>query len=573
MEERPIPNKRKFLQTLKSINVIGGLLSKTDKFKIGASALLLLISSMLEVAAISTMYPFLVFAFGNKSELADIPFIDFETLIAVSDGSLWKLSVVYISFILGSLVARIYILRTTGLYIAIASNNLAVLIFERTIFSESERLSSQEVISNILLRCNYAMGVFINITTIFSALILIIGVVYTLLSVNPMVTFLGSGSVAICYFLITKATSKRSLKNGVLIDNKSVSQLKHANQCLGDSKGIIIEGRVKNEMQRFKETDFQIRRSRLSNFLINSIPRSVIESLIVTTIIIVVFSSASQGIKVEDFLPVVGLFALAFQKLLPSVNSLFVNYTNILQSTESIDQLANQIRGFAVNGSTEQRHFHFETLQLNNVTNTDVDKGEELYEPVNLTVRRGEKILIRGKSGVGKSTFLESIIGLKTFSGGELVVNGLARVRDNPRAWWSCLTYIPQAGYVYEGSIFHNITLMEPNDVFDSEKYEKAVKIARLPYPLDPQIHQQTTIKENGQDLSGGERQRLLLARALYGVKDVLLLDEALSALDANLRSDILRDITEQLTDVTILYISHNTSDRQIFTREVVLER
>ena len=108
---------------------------------------------------------------------------------------------------------------------------------------------------------------------------------------------------------------------------------------------------------------------------------------------------------------------------------------------------------------------------------------------------------------------------------------------------------------------------------FDSKKYEAAVSVARLPYPLDPKVHQQITVKENGQDLSGGERQRLLLARALYGVKDVLLLDEALSALDANLRSDILKDITVQLTDVTILYISHNTSDRKIFTREVVLER
>ena len=87
-ERKPISHKPKFLQTLKSINVIGGLLSRTDKIKIGASALLLLISSMLEVAAISTMYPFLVFAFGNESDLTAIPFIDFETLISFSDGSL-----------------------------------------------------------------------------------------------------------------------------------------------------------------------------------------------------------------------------------------------------------------------------------------------------------------------------------------------------------------------------------------------------------------------------------------------------------------------------------------------------
>ena len=562
-----------FTQLYYSIRTISTILSRKDKVRILLSAVLIIVSSMLDVAAISTMYPFLVYALGSESSFSAIPFINFETFLNLFNGSLIVLSVIYISFIVFSFIFRVFILRQTGRYIAYASNNLACQVFERTIFGDQERASSQEIISNILLRCNYAMGVLINITNIFAAIVLIGGVFYTLIKVNATVTIIGSGSVAVCYLLMTKLTSKKSLSNGALIDKMSVLQLRHSNQCLGNLKNIVIEGRITNEIQYFRELDILVRLSRLSNHLINSIPRSAVETLIVTTIIVFVVYSSNYGIKVDGFLPLIGLYAIAFQRLLPSINSLFINYVNVLQSAESISQLANQIDDLGFKEDIEHRDYNVNSIELIDVSNQHKKTKQSLYKPICQFIAKGDKVIIRGKSGVGKSTFLESIIGLNLDYAGTIKVNTKDIRDENIRVWWNSLTYIPQTGYIFEGSVYYNITSLLDTETVDIEKYETAYRISRLPYENDLSKHKDIHIAENGGNLSGGEKQRLLLARALYRAKDVVFLDESLSALDPSLRRQILIDLIEQCRELTLFYVSHNTDDSKLFEKQITLDR
>ena len=556
-----------------SIKTISTILSRKDKVRIIISAILITFSSMLEVAAISTMYPFLVYAFGGASSFSAIPIIDFESNLNIFNGSFLSISAIYILFIIFSFLFRVFILRQTGYYIAYASNNLACRVFERTIFGDKNISSSQELISNILLRCNHAMGTFINATNIFAAVLLIGGVVYTLISVNAMVTIIGGGSVAACYLLITKITSNRSLSNGALIDKMSVLQLKHANQCLGNRKNIVIEGRIKNEIEHFRELDILIRLSRLSNHLINSIPRSAVETLIVCTIIISVAYSSKSGINVVEFLPLIGLYAIAFQKLLPSINSLFINYVNILQSAESMNQLAMQIDKLGFKEDIEHQNYNVTSIELVDVSNQHKKTKGSLYKPISQLINKGDKVIITGQSGIGKSTFLETIIGLNSSYTGTIKVNG-KDIRDkNIRIWWNSITYIPQSGYIFEGSLFYNITMSLDIEALDIQKYDMAYRISRIPYNNNVSNHKDIHISENGGNLSGGEKQRLLLARAIYRMKDVLFLDESLNALDSNLRRQILTDLIEQFPEITVFYISHNTDDRKLFEKQITLDR
>ena len=566
------PRKSKLLELYLSLKTISGLLSNKDKTKILVSAILLFFSSILEVAAISTMYPFLLYAFGNESDFTAIPIMNLEAIFDLFNGSFVGMSAIYILFIICSATFRIVILRQTGRYIASCSNNLAHQVFERTIFGGNQKHSNQEVISSIIKRCDVAMGVLICIAGIFSALVLIMGVAFSLISINPIMTLIGISSLGACYLLMTKITSKKSLDNGAVIDKNYVQLLKIAKQCLGNFKNIVIEGRMKNELLRFRNVDSLIRLRRLNNHLINSIPRLVIETFIICIIITSVVYASLNGINVDNFLPLIGLYAIAFQKLLPSINSLFTNYSNILQSAESLNQLARQVRLLVVKEENEDRIYNVQTIELINISNKNQKTKANIYKPISLFINKGDKIVIRGSSGVGKSTFLESIIGLNASSTGIVRVNNETINKHNKRRWWNSLTYIPQTPYIFEGSLYYNITLSQDPKVFDSKKYEMAYRISRLPYDCDASKHHDIAIAEDGGNLSGGEKQRLVLARAIYRMKNVIFLDESLSAIDPELRHQILTDLIESFPEFTVLYISHNPGDLALFDKKISVE-
>jgi len=526
---------------------------------------------MLEVATISTIYPFLMYAFGNESGFTAIPFIDFDDIFSRLDGSLVYISAVYVSLILMSLFFRIFVLRKTGKYIALASNTLTTEIFEQTAFSGRGGKSSQEVVSNILLRCNYTMGALVNLSNIFAALVLIGGVVYTLISVNPTVTLIGSGSVIVCYLMISGFTNKKSYINGQTIDKESVSQLKYAYECFSNFKNIVIEGRVKNAVKSFQGVDARIRLSRLSNHLINSVPRLIVETLIVFSIIGFVSYSSMNGVNITSILPLIGLYALAFQKILPSINSLFVNYSNILQAADSIEKLAKQVITLRQESDIEHRKFDVKQVEVSGVANHDLKSNRSLHKPVSKKIQKGEKIIIKGRSGIGKSTFLESLIGLRKCSVGELKVNGELITSENLKMWWNSLTYIPQTPFIYEASLVYNISQCSHLKEVDQEKYEIACKTAHLSFGHDIQSHLAIMVQEDGRNLSGGEKQRLVIARALYRSKDVIFMDEALSALDPELRRNILNEIFENYPNTIILYVSHNEDDVSLFKNQITL--
>ena len=241
-----------------SLKIINQLLTRKDKKNLIASAFLIMISSIMEVATISTIYPFLAYAFNDDSSQSSIGFINFDYFFGGMKNSLWALSAAYIGLILVSFMFKIYVLRLTGMFVAKASNNLTCEVFERTIFGQTaikaSAVSSQEIISNILLRCNYAMGVYYLISNSFAALVLIIGVVYTLIYANPIVTIIGSISIICCYLITLRITAKTSVKNGEIIDSQSIKPNKTCKPMPWKFKKASLSKTELKPNQKFSET-------------------------------------------------------------------------------------------------------------------------------------------------------------------------------------------------------------------------------------------------------------------------------------------------------------------------------
>ena len=132
------------------------------------------------------------------------------------------------------------------------------------------------------------------------------------------------------------------------------------------------------------------------------------------------------------------------------------------------------------------------------------------------------------------------------------------------------INYISQNEYLFTDTILENITLGRVVDEKEVKRVCKITKIDEIIKKSDLGI--KTMIEENGFNLSGGERQRIILARGLLKESDIYIFDEALSAVDSKKELDILEALFKFLKGKTIIFISHNQKNKDIFDRTIYLK-
>jgi ATP-binding cassette subfamily C protein CydD len=196
--------------------------------------------------------------------------------------------------------------------------------------------------------------------------------------------------------------------------------------------------------------------------------------------------------------------------------------------------------------------------------------GQLLNKPLNLTLTPGQSVLLRGPSGIGKSTLLDTLAGFLPIAAGQLLINQQASDVFNHTQWQSRIGYIAQQPELLFDSIRHNLCL---GRAFTDEQLFAALKAAQadalvreLPKQLDYQI------SDSGGYLSGGQAQRIALARIFLHQPDLLLLDEPTANLDdetADLFLKALQQFTQQ--GGMLIMASHRISDKAFFQQVITL--
>jgi ATP-binding cassette subfamily B protein len=277
------------------------------------------------------------------------------------------------------------------------------------------------------------------------------------------------------------------------------------------------------------------------------------------------------------FLPVLGALAMGAQRLLPAFQQVYAGYAYFVGNQASIADIVAMLEQPLPEHAFEpppppldfQREIRFEKVSFC-YPSTDT----AVLSEVDLVIPRGARVGFVGKTGGGKSTALDLLMGLLEPSGGRILVDGQPIVGTHGRAWQRTLAHVPQSIFLSDATIAENIAIGVPRSKIDPERVREAARVAQVAEFIEglPEGYD-TSVGERGVRLSGGQRQRLGIARALYKRATVLVFDEATSALDNATERDLLASIEALSRDLTILTIAHRLSTVERCDTIVVLEQ
>ncbi|MEH1766464.1 ABC transporter ATP-binding protein [Nostoc sp.] len=191
---------------------------------------------------------------------------------------------------------------------------------------------------------------------------------------------------------------------------------------------------------------------------------------------------------------------------------------------------------------------------------------------VNFTIAAGETVAIVGSIGSGKSTLANALPRLLDIESGQLFLDGVDITKIALADLRGAIAYVPQDSFLFSTTIKNNIRYGDP--VSEQEQVESVAKLAQIESEIYnfPQKYE-TIVGERGITLSGGQRQRTALARAMLVNAPVLILDDALSSVDNQTATQILKNLSDDTKRKTVIFITHQLSAAAIADRIFVMEK
>lgn len=564
------------------------LLGRRDRWKLVISTIIQMATSLLDLIGVLLLGLFGVVAVATVQGQG-LPSISERLLTALglAPAPLTQVLVVLGVVASGVLVTKSilssYLLRRVFLFLAsrqamVAGKLASGLLSQPIVFLQ--RRSSQETSFALVQGASAAtllvLGQAIVAVTEFSLLFVL---TVTLLVVSPIVaigTLVFFGSVAV---LLHFALGRWSASAGESVVSSDIASLGAVQEVHSAYREVSVLERRDYYVNVLMSQRWQAAKGAADLQFVSILPKYILEfALVVGSLSLAVYLFSTEGIA--EAVGTLTVFLATTSRIVPSIlrmQSALLGIRNAsamaqpaldlhLELLRATDQHIDHV------GDTSTNFHQHDALEAPLSTSGIVpsvetsrlsfyyDEHKPVLQDISIRVPAGSLTAIVGPSGAGKSTLADVILGVLEPTSGRVRIGGVPP-RDATMRWPGAIAYVAQDSFVANASVRQNVALGMPDEEVNDESIWKALELARLadvisdrPEGLD------TLVGERGVRLSGGQRQRLGIARALYTSPQLIVLDEATSAMDSETEMAITSAFTSLRGSVTLVVIAHRLS-------------
>jgi ABC-type bacteriocin/lantibiotic exporter with double-glycine peptidase domain len=543
----------------------------------------MLVVGFLEMAGVASIFPLITVL--SSPEIVDsnayLSFLFSELGFQTKNGFFVFLSsMVFLLIVVRALFTA---LNNYGLlrYSQMRSHSLSVRLltaYLRRPYSFFIHRHSADMAKSVLSEVDQVVsGSLMPLLQLVSQFIVAVFIVGVVVSVDPLVAAIALISMVTAYgavYIGIRGYLMQKGKERVLANRE---RYKIAQEVLSGVKEVKVAGLEIPYIARFELASLRSSKLRTNLSLVREIPRHALELIAVGGILAVVLMLLfrANGDLVEA-LPAMALYAFAGLRLLPAIQTLYQAVVSLRFGKAALDSLysdlVNDDSGDDLSSPVPLKLGR--EIRLNSVCFTYPQAERAALKDVSLTIPVHTAIGLVGKTGAGKSTVVDVILGLLEPQSGTLSVDGTEIDRSNVRAWQRLIGYVPQQIFLADESIASNIALGLSGRKIDMAAVEKAARLANIHDFIVNELPRgyETSVGDRGIRLSGGQRQRIGIARALYGDPDVLILDEATSALDTSTEKEVMSAVRHIAQTKTIIMIAHRLTTVQSCNKIFILD-
>ncbi len=413
----------------------------------------------------------------------------------------------------------------------------------------------------------FGIHFFNGITQLVSEILILIGIVALVMIYNPISTIIITSSIGFMGFIFYKTVQSQAKKWGEIRQKFEEKRFFYLQLGFNEIKNIKLSNKEKHFNEIFSASHSHNVKANFKNFFVMSLPKYWLEWLTLVVIISFIFFLIKLGLELNTILPQIGVYAVAAYRIVPAITRIMnaiqaMRYGSpaIFKLKENLDQ--KEISSQQINNVNIEFEKKLVLKNINFSFNSDQNK---IFENLNLELVPGSFNGIIGKSGAGKSTLINILSGLIKPTSGEILADNLS-IFKNLKSWQSKIGYVPQNVSLSDLSIRENIAFGEDVGSINEKRVKEAISLTQLNNFISYLREGiDTKIGEFGSQISGGQKQRIGIARALYKIPQILILDESTNSLDEKTEKEILNDILKlKKNNITLINISHNNNSLSI---------